>query len=49
MDIIVLYESIRRGLQVNAIAIMEKIVEKTWFHRFFISYDNMDFYENVRD
>ncbi len=28
---------------------MEEIIEKTRFHRFFISYDNMDFYENVRD
>ena len=49
MGIIVSYESIRRGLQVNAAAVMEEIVEKTRFHRFFISYDNMDFYENVRD
>ena len=47
--IIVLYESIWRGLQVNTIAVIEEIVEKTRFHRFFISYDNIDFYENVRD
>ena len=49
MDIRVLYESIRRGLQVNAAAVIEEIVEKTRFHRFFILYDNIDFYENVRD
>ena len=49
MGVIVLYESIRRGLQVNATAVMEEIVEKTRFHRFLISYDNMDFYENVWD
>ncbi|WP_375449348.1 hypothetical protein [uncultured Nostoc sp.] len=49
MGIIVSYKSIRCGLQVNAAAVMEEIVEKTRLHRFFISYDNMDFYENVRD
>ncbi len=49
IGIIVAYESIWRGLQVNATAVMEEIVEKTRFHCFFISYDNMDFYENVRD
>ncbi|WP_375449164.1 hypothetical protein [uncultured Nostoc sp.] len=49
IGIIVSYESIWRGLQVNAAAVIEEIVEKTRFHRFFISYDNMNFYENVRD
>ncbi len=49
IGIIVSYESIRRGLQVNATAVMEEIIEKTRFHSFFISYDNMDFYENVQD
>ncbi len=49
MSIIVSYESIWHGLQVNAAAVIEEIVEKTRFHRFFISYDNMNFYENVRD
>ena len=49
MGIIVLYESIRRNLQVNATAVIEEIIEKTRFHRFFILYNNMDFYENVRD
>ena len=49
MGIIVSYESIQCGLQVNAAAVMKEIVEKTRLHRFFISYDNMDFYENVRD
>ncbi len=49
MGIIVSYESIWRGLQVNAAAVMEEIVEKTRFHHFFILYDNMDFYENVQD
>ncbi len=47
MDIIVSYESSRRGLQVNAVAVIEEIVEKTRFYCFFISYNNMDFYENI--
>ncbi len=49
MGIIVLYESIRHGLHVKLIAVIEEIVEKTRFHSFFISYDNIDFYDNVRD
>ncbi len=28
---------------------MKEIVEKTRFHRFFILYDNINFYEHVRD
>ncbi len=49
MGVIVLYESIWYGLQVNTKAIMEEIAEKTRFYRFFISYDNMNFYEYIRD
>ena len=49
MGIIVLYESIRRGLQVNAVAVIEEIIEETRFHRFLILYDNINLYENVRD
>ena len=36
-------------MQVNATAVIEEIIEKTRFHRFFISYDNIDFYKNVWD
>lgn len=49
MSLLVLYESLRRGLQVNAKAIMEEILEKTQTQRFFISYNNMNLYENGRD
>lgn len=49
MCMIVLYESIWRNLQLNAKAVIEKIVNKTRFHYFFILYDNMNFYEHVRD
>lgn len=47
MGMIVLYKSIQRGLQVNAKAVIEEIVNKTRFYRFFILYDNMNFYEYV--
>ena len=47
MDIIVSYKSIWHNLQVNTIAVIDEIVVKTWFHHFYISYDNMDFYENI--
>ena len=49
MHIIVSYESIWRGLQVNAQAVIKEILDKTRFHRFFILYDNINFYEYVRD
>lgn len=49
MGLIVSYESIRRGLNVNAKAVMDTIVDKIRTSRFFISYDNMNIYENTRD
>ncbi len=49
MGIIVSYELIWRRLQVNAKAIMEEITKKTRFNRFFILYDNMNFYEHIRN
>lgn len=48
-NIIVLYESIQHGLQINAKAVIEQSVNKTQFHRFFILYDNMNFYKHVQD
>lgn len=46
---LVSYESLRYGLQANAKVIMEAIMEKTKNCQFFISYDNINFYENVRN
>lgn len=43
------YKSFRCGLQANAKAILEEILEKTQTQQFFILYDNMNFYENVYD
>lgn len=47
ISIIVLYESISRGLQINAKAIIEEIINKILFHHFFILYNNINFYEHV--
>ena len=41
------YKSLRCGLQSNAKAVMDLIIEKTQSQRFFILYDNINFYENV--
>lgn len=49
MSTLVLYESLRCGLQANAKAVIETILKKTQNHRFFISYENINFYKNIRD
>lgn len=49
LGIIVLYESIRRTLNANALAVKKALQEKATKKRFFISYDNMNFYEKARD
>ncbi len=48
MKILVSYESIRRALAANANVVEAKMREKVQTRRFFISYDNMNFYEHVR-
>lgn len=37
------------GLQANAKAIIKEILEKIQTQQFFILYNNMNFYENIRD
>ena len=49
MGLLVSYESIRRALTSNAGAVEAQLREKVQKYRFFISYDNMNFYEHVRD
>lgn len=49
MGLLVSYESIRRALAANANAVEAELREKVQKYRFFISYDNMNFYEHVRD
>ena len=46
---LVSYESLCCDLQANAKAVMEEILEKTQTQRFYISYNNMNFYENICD
>ena len=49
MGIFVLDESLYCGLQANAKAIMEVILEKIQTRQFFILYNNMNLYKNVHD
>lgn len=49
MGLVVSNETIRRALQINARAILSMLDERIKNQQFFISYDNMNFYENVRD
>ncbi len=49
MGFVVSSETICRGLQVNARVILSRLKERAQTQRFFISYDNMNFYEKVRD
>ncbi len=49
MGLTVSYESIRRTLAANANAVEREMKEKVLTRRFFISYDNINFYEHVRD
>ena len=37
------------GLQVNLQAILSRFEKRAQTQRFFISYDNINFYENIRD
>lgn len=49
MGMIVLYESICRGLYINAKVVMDTIIEKTRISQFFVLYNNMNVYEHARD
>lgn len=49
MELIVSYESIRCGLNIDAQVVIDTIVDKTWTFRFFILYNNMNIYEGSHD
>lgn len=49
MGIIVSSETIWQVLNTNAVAILKNLQNCVQSKRFFISYDNMNFYKNVRD
>ncbi len=49
MVFVVLNETICRGFQVNMRAILSRLKERAQTQRFFISYNNINFYEKVKD
>lgn len=49
MGLLVTYETIRRALKENAKAISKQLEDKAWKSRFFLFYDNMNFYRHRRD
>ncbi|MCJ1346581.1 hypothetical protein MMC31_004799 [Peltigera leucophlebia] len=49
MGFLVTYETVRQALQANALAISKELKKKAWERRFFLSFDNMNFYEYRQD
>ena len=49
MGVVVSSETICQALKTNADAILNNLQDRVQSERFFISYDNMNFYERVRD
>ncbi len=49
LGLMVSYESLCHDLQLYAKAVINLIIEKTQSQQFFISYNNINFYENVHN
>lgn len=49
LGIIVIYKSIRQSLNSNAFIVKKAFLNKTSKKRFFISYDNINFYKEAKD
>lgn len=49
IDIVILYESICQFLKFNAQAVIQNMLEKTRIKRFFIFYNNINFYEGMHE
>ena len=49
MSLIVLYKIVQQALNANGQAILRLLCEKVNVERFFLSYDNMNFYEKVQN
>lgn len=49
IGLMMLYESICRGLNINAEVVIDIIVDKTQTFRFFILYNNINIYEGLHD
>ncbi len=49
MGFLITYETVRRALQANALAINKELQKKIWEWRFFLSFYNMNFYKYRKD
>ncbi len=49
MGLVVSYETVRRALNANGQAVLRLLRERVNVERFFLSYDNMNFYEKVQN
>ncbi len=49
MSFLVTYITIRQVLQANALAINKELQKKAWERRFFLFFDNINFYKYKRD
>ncbi len=47
MGLVVSYETVRRALNANGQAVLRMLCERVNVEQFFLSYDNMNFYEKV--
>lgn len=49
MGLAMTYKTVKRAFINNAIAVLEKLKEKAWCRRFFVSYNNMNIYSTQQD
>lgn len=49
MGFLVIYKTVQRALQANALAITKELQTKAWEQRFFLSFNNINFYKHRRD
>ncbi len=49
MGFLVTYETVRQVLQANSLAINKELQKKVWKWRFFLFFDNMNFYKHKKD
>ena len=49
MGFLVIYKTVKRAFQANALAINKELQKKAWELRFFLFFDNMNFYKYRKD
>ncbi len=49
MGFLVIYKTVGQAISANALAIKKELQKKAWERRFFLSFDNINFYEHRRD